>query len=128
MANKKDFGIRNRELSEKLFDEKVYFDWSVTTAFYSSIHFVEDVIFPTNIDGITCNNIAEAKSVYKINGRHATREKLVFDKINTSVGARYKWLDDNSRNARYKTYKIRPDMAEKAKEYLKYIFDHCYPS
>ena len=128
MANKKDFGDRNRALSEKLCDEKVYFDWSVTTAFYSSIHFVEDFIFPAEIDGVTCSNISEAKTVYKINGRHAAREKLVFEKINSMVGARYKWLDDNSRNARYKTYKIRPDMAEKARTYLKYIYDHCYPT
>jgi ornithine carbamoyltransferase len=56
------------------------------------------------------------------------RVKEVFDKINSMVGARYKWLDDNSRNARYKTYKIRPDMAEKARTYLKYIYDHCYPT
>ncbi|MFN8363427.1 MAG: hypothetical protein U0T85_07495 [Cloacibacterium normanense] len=97
MANKKDFGERNKNLSEKLYQEKTYYDWSITTAFYSSIHFVEDFIFPTEIDGITCDNISDAKNAYKINGRHATREKLVFDKINCNVGARYKWLDDNSR-------------------------------
>ena len=127
MANKKDFGERNKNLSEKLYQEKTYYDWSITTAFYSSIHFVEDFIFPTEIDSITCDNISDAKTAYKINGRHATREKLVFDKINCNVGARYKWLDDNSRNARYKTYKIRPEMAEKAMSYLKYIYDSCYP-
>lgn len=77
MANKKDFGERNKNLSEKLYQEKTYYDWSIT-AFYSSIHFVEDFIFPTEIDGITCDNISDAKTAYKINGRHATREKLVF--------------------------------------------------
>ena len=37
MANKKDFGERNKNLSEKLYQEKTYYDWSITTAFYSSI-------------------------------------------------------------------------------------------
>jgi hypothetical protein len=89
MANKKDFGERNKNLSEKLYQEKTYYDWSITTAFYSSIHFVEDFIFPTEIDGITCDNISDAKTAYKINGRHATREKLVFDKIKSTSDGGY---------------------------------------
>jgi uncharacterized protein YutD len=127
MAIRKKFGERNKALSEQLLNDKIYFDWVVTTAFYSSIHFVEDAIFPTKINNVECKNIAEVKRAYNLEGRHAAREKLVFDKLDMLVGARYKWLDDNSRNARYKTYKIQSSIANKAKEYLDYIQQHCYP-
>lgn len=127
MANKKDFGERNKELSETLLNGKKFYDWVVTTAFYASIHFLEDHVFPTEINGITCSEISAAKQAYKLEGRHAAREKLVFDKINYQVGSKYKWLDDNSRNSRYKTYKINQAIASKAKEYLDFIYKHCYP-
>lgn len=126
MANKKNHGERNRKLSEKLLSEKEYYDWVVTTAFYSAIHFVEDKVFPININGVTCSNIGECKQAYSLGGRHSAREKVVFDKLGSNVGARYKWLDDNSRNSRYVTFKITSAQAGKAKEYLDYIYKECY--
>ncbi len=126
MAKKREFGERNQELSNILLEGKKYYDWVVTTAFYSSIHFVEDFILPTKINGHDCESISDVKLAYKMDGRHAARERLVFDKINGAIGARYKWLDDQSRNARYKTYKLQPAEALKAKEYLDYIYKHCY--
>lgn len=126
MAKKRDFGERNKDLSNFLLEGKKYYDWVVTTAFYSCIHFVEDYILPTEIFGKNCETISEVKFAYKMEGRHAARERLVFDKINAQVGARYKWLDDHSRNARYKTYKIQPAEALKAQEYLNYIHKFCY--
>jgi hypothetical protein len=128
MAKKKDFGERNRDLSNELLAGKKYYDWVVTTAFYSSIHFVEDFALPTNINGKSCDNISDVKNAFHMDGRHAARERLVFDKISPAVGARYKWLDDQSRNARYKTYKLQPAEALKAQEYLNFIYKHCYPS
>ncbi len=126
MAKKKIFGERNQELSNTLLKGKKYYDWVVTTAFYSSIHFVEDCALPTKIMGRECKDILDVKRAYKMDGRHAARERMVFDKINAAIGARYKWLDDHSRNARYKTYKLQPAEALKAKEYLDYIHKHFY--
>lgn len=126
MAKKRDWGERNQELSNLLLEGKKYYDWVVTTAFYSAIHFVEDFVLPIEINGKECNDIADVKNAYKMDGRHATRERLVFEKINSAVGARYKWLDDQSRNARYKTYKLQPAEALKAQEYLNFIHKHCY--
>ena len=126
MANKKEWGDRNQELSNLLLDGKKYYDWVVTTAFYAAIHFVEDFVLPINISGKNCDDIADVKSAYKMDGRHAARERLVFDKINSAIGARYKWLDDQSRNARYKTYKLHAPDALKAQEYLNFINKHCY--
>ena len=126
MAKKKDFGDRNRSLSKKLLDEKTYYDWVVTTAFYSTIHYVEDYILPTKIGNTECNCIAQVKKAYSMRGRHEARERLVFDQLGTKVGARYKWLDDRSRNSRYETFKLQASEAIKAKEYLDFIFKELY--
>ena len=127
MAKKREFGERNQALSNDLLAGKVYYDWVVTTAFYSAIHFVEDFALPAEINGRQCADIADVKNAYKTEGRHAARERLVFGQINSFVGARYKWLDDHSRNARYKTYKAQSSEALKAQEYLNFIHKHCYP-
>ncbi|MEZ0183141.1 hypothetical protein AB9T89_12920 [Flavobacterium oncorhynchi] len=127
MAKKREFGERNQALSNDLLAGKVYYDWVVTTAFYSAIHFVEDFALPVEINGRQCEDIGDVKNAYKTEGRHAARERLVFGQINSFVGARYKWLDDHSRNARYKTYKAQPAEALKAQEYLNFIHKHCYP-
>jgi len=126
MASKKEFGERNMNLSFKLLDEKQYLDWVVTTAFYSSIHFVEDFILPKKINGLECKNISDVKSAYNLNGRHSARLKLVYDSLGVSIGAKYQWLDDNSRNSRYTTYKISTAQASKAKQYLEEIYNICY--
>lgn len=126
MKRRKEHGERNKNLSNELLDNKKYFDWVITTAFYSSIHFVEDKILPCEIKGKNCKNIDEVKRAYSMPGRHASRERMVSEKVNFSIGAKYKWLDDKSRYARYTTYKVTATEAEKAKQYLQEIFDACY--
>ncbi|MER2996145.1 hypothetical protein [Pontibacter populi] len=126
MSRNKDHGERNKALSEQLLDGKVYYDWVITTAFYSSIHFVEDKILPCTINGVSCSNINDVKSAYKMAGRHQSRERLVWEKMSSLTAIKYKWLDDRSRNARYTTFKITIAEAEKAKEYLQAIYKECY--
>lgn len=123
---RKIHGERNRELSISLKDGNKYFDWVITTAFYSAIHFVEDKILPVKIGGIHCKNINDVKQAYKMSGRHQARERLVFDNLDLKLAAKYKWLDDNSRNSRYVTYKIPKVHAEKALQYLEEIYAECY--
>jgi hypothetical protein len=125
MAKKQDWGKRNQDLSLKLLSEGVYFDWSVTTAFYSAVQYVEDAIFPVKINGIHCTEIGAARNECRLDGRHATREKLVYNIMGVTAGVYYKWLDDRSRTARYKTYKIDKPTAEKAKEYLCKVAEVC---
>ncbi len=122
---KKIHGERNRELSQSLFKGKKYYDWVITTAFYSSIHFVEDKILPLKIGNIHCKNINDVKQAYKMSGRHQARERLVFDNMNLKIASKYKWLDDQSRNSRYVTYKISSAYAEKALSYLDEICSEC---
>lgn len=59
-------------------------------------------------------------------GRHASRERLVIEKMNYTIGAKYKWLDDKSRYARYTTYKVTIAEAEKAKQYPEEIYTASY--
>ena len=123
---KKNHGERNKKLSQSLNDGKEYYDWVITTAFYSAIHFVEDRILPKKIGTIHCKNISNVKQAYRMAGRHQAREKLVSDNLSLPIAVKYKWLDDMSRNSRYVTYKVPAIHAEKALQYLDEIFDECY--
>jgi len=125
MKNRQTHAIRNKDLSDELLLGKKYFDWAVTTAFYSAIHFVEDKILPCEVNGKWCENIDDVKRAYHMPGRHASRERLVMEKMDVSTGAKYKWLDDKSRYARYTTYKVTVSEAEKASQFLKEIVKKC---
>lgn len=126
MSSKKKHGERNQELSSHLFEGKKYYDWVVTTSFYSAIHFVEDHILPCDVRGTHCKNIAEVKSAYRMNGRHSARERLVYEKLPLKIATKYKWLDDKSRYSRYTTYKVTNTEADKAIQFLKEIYQACY--
>ena len=125
MANKSKHGERNICLSEELREGNIYFDWSVTTAFYSAIQFVEHKIFPFDKDGIEIKNINDARKSFGYPGRHKTREALVYKILGASIGAKYKWLEDKSRNARYVSFKITVSEAEKAIQYCREIKEAC---
>ncbi len=126
MSKKREHGERNFELSELLHEGKKYYDWVVTTCFYAAIHFVEDTFLPCNVTGKDCKVISDVKEAYKMKGRHAARERLVFEKIDLKTAVKYKWLDDKSRYSRYTTYKVTPTEADKAREYAKQIHKACY--
>lgn len=108
---------RNAALAQKIFDESQNYDWVVTICFYSAIHYVDDFAFPCEINGRTCRNIDNAKFAYPQNGRHATRELIVED-FHGSIITKFKWLDDQSRNSRYKSYIVSKEYAEQALKYL----------
>ena len=119
-------GERNKELCEHLLVGKVYYDWVVTTAFYSSIHLLENKLLPVNIAGSVCNNISEVKKAYNLRGRHTARETLVQRESNDiTIAIKYKWLDDRSRFSRYTTYKVTAAEASKASQYLNEIHKFC---
>jgi len=123
---KKIHGRRNQALSIELFSGNKYYDWVITTAFYAAIHYVEDKILPKTINGIHCKSLNDVKKAYVMSGRHQARERLVFENLPLTCAAKYKWLDDQSRNSRYVTYKISKPLAEKALEYLEVIHAACY--
>lgn len=124
MSASKEHGKRNQKLSTQLFSDAIYFDWVVTTAFYSAIHFVEFKILPIEINKKHCKNISEVKAAYQVQGRHAAREKLVRQFL-PKISVQYKWLDDQSRYSRYVTYKVNKNQADKALQYLREIEKDC---
>lgn len=127
MANKskEEHAQRNRTLSIQLLEQGTYLDWVVTTSFYSSIHFIENNLLPTTIDGNTCSQLYDVKKVYKADNLHQTREWLCQDKLTFDTASKYKWLSDNSKNARYTSYKISKAVAEKALKNLDIIEKEC---
>ncbi len=114
---------RNAGLAKKIFEDGTNYDWVVTICFYSAIHYVDDIAFPQDINGITCNNIDQAKFAYPQNGRHATRLRIVSD-FHKSIRNKYSWLDQQSRYSRYNSYKVSKDYAEKALKYLEDIKEY----
>lgn len=124
VSKKKEHGIRNMELAKKLYSEGVYYDWVITTCFYSAVHLVEYHILPCNIEGVHCKDIHNVKQAYNSFGKHAARLRLV--SLNeSSIRIEYKWLEDTSRNARYCSYKINKNQADKAMSYLSVIKKRC---
>ncbi|MCD8406929.1 hypothetical protein LNI96_03240 [Tenacibaculum dicentrarchi] len=123
--NKEQHAQRNKALSIQLLKEGTYLDWVVTTSFYSSIHFIENNLLPTTIKGKTCSELFDVKKVYKTDNLHQTREFLCQEKLTFDTAIKYKWLSDNSKNARYTSYKISKSVAEKALKNLELIEKEC---
>lgn len=116
---------RNKSLAEDLKNGKKYYDWVVTTSFYSSIHFLENSLLPTKIGACECVNIQQVKNAYNLKGRHIARLKLIQMNAPNEIAVGYKWLDDRSRYSRYTTYKVTSAEADKAIQYLSKIEKHC---
>ena len=116
---------RNKSLSEELKKGKIYYDWVITTSFYSSIHFLEHLLLPIKIGLSNCKNIQQVKNAYNQRGRHVARLKLIQINAPMDIAISYKWLDDKSRYSRYTTYKVTPTEADKAIQFLTKIEKHC---
>lgn len=118
---------RNKSLSEDLKNGKKYYDWVVTTSFYSSIHFLENFLLPVKIGACECNNIQQVKNAYNLKGRHIARLRLIQINAPLEIAVAYKWLDDRSRYSRYTTYKVTAAEADKAIQYITAIQKYCCP-
>ena len=91
-----------------------YPDWIITTAFYSSVHHVDDIIFPIdenlNNKKFTFERI-ESYARFLYEGRHKTRLSLHETRLNlveekfNSIFPLFKGLFDASKCARYTNYK-----------------------
>jgi hypothetical protein len=100
----------NEELCSKVNALGGYDDWVVTTAFYSSIHFVEHKLFPLTEQSVTYpdfNNYYHHTVFLK--KRNTSKHNLKLQLVNSylpKVYANYKRLMDNCMTARYKNYRI----------------------
>lgn len=107
------------------------FDWVVTTAFYSSLHFVQHKIFPLKqktADGqkfdVPNFNVFSKGFNPLQKSKHELLIELV-EKHCSDIAPEYNWLYDACRNSRYHQYHIKEGTAKKAKDSLNKIKAYC---
>ena len=126
MARKEDHARHNMDLCGIIRSANKHHDWTITTAFYSALHFVDLKIFPFIVSGgMTCNDIRTAKFHLKTANKHQTRLELVKLQCSDKIYKAYRWLYDYSSSARYESFKFTPTQADKAVQYLKEIEQYC---
>lgn len=126
----KDHADHNKKLCDLLLkgepngaNKNKFNDWVVTTAFYSSLHFVEHHIFPLEHGDAEYNSFAEfynSRGEHERSSQHRERLKLV-RKYMPTIKDHYGMLMDLCGNARYKCYKVSEEKAKKARLYLTLI-------
>lgn len=121
---KRSHGSHNKKVCDylNLKCEEDCNDWIVTTAFYSSIHFLDHALFPCVYDQKTFNNINEAHNYMRLktNSKHQTRDVLL-NKILPKHKSEYSFLIEESQNARYSNYQVHDMVAAKAVRSLESI-------
>lgn len=121
--NKKVYGYLKRAESD-------YIDWVITTAFYTSLHFVDHKIFPFSIEiggqKKKFNSIEEYRHYSGRPNKHSARKKAVKQQLKGCRTA-YKELYDLSFTARYHQYKFdNSEFLEKQVEHwLNTIITEC---
>lgn len=129
MAKKQAHAEHNMELCEVIRKANKHFDWVITTAFYSALHFVDLKIFPFPVGGGgSCNDIKTAKSQLRMSSKHETRLEMVKLQCTRPVYDAYRWLYTASAEARYTTYKFQACQADKALDSLRVIQKYCVPA
>ena len=119
---KKQHAEHNEKACDFLLESKLYFDWVVTTAFYSALHFVQHEIFPIEIDSKDYDSFddyfaSNTKGSLKNISKHEATVNLVKLHIYSAYPS-YKWLYDSCMSARYKNYNVSEQSAIKARERL----------
>lgn len=109
-------------------------DWIITTAFYSSLHYVRSVIVPyfhRATDGSE-KQYNDFESLYydlkrDTEGRHGFQLRLV-TKDHKDIAIEYQRLYEMSQEARYSNYKYGRKASDEACKSLKKIKEYCLAS
>ena len=125
----------NEETCRFLFASNDHFDWVVTTAFYSALHYVQSRMFPyptthPNTDEYKLyNSFAEYYIDVKLvlnQSKHEVTAHLV-DAILPEVAPRYRSLLDKSMTVRYNDFSVQQKEAAMCIRRLEIIRDACVP-
>ncbi|MCR9155357.1 MAG: hypothetical protein NXI09_14735 [Bacteroidetes bacterium] len=112
-------------------------DWQITTAFYSSLKFLEGTLFPNNYEhpnaksGISAfETFQQYHRAYSQAGgvhssRHQVMKRLAQEHTNEDVGFRFKELHELSNGARYTNYQVEAEELALAKESLEVVRLYC---
>lgn len=124
-----DHAVHNEKVCKYLNKKPIFLDWVITTAFYSSLHYLEHKIFPLKIkNGLTeikIKNFEEYFTLYgKEDGRHKAFSKLVEREL-PGISDDYNKLKDISWTARYNRYQYSRPISNHAREMLKNIKLGC---
>ena len=125
---RKEHAEHNENLCDHLLSLTGYNDWVVTTAFYSSLHFVEHKLFPLDLGGGTkYANFTDYYTSYR-KKRSISKHKAKIFLVQTHMGnvaPQYRWLYDTCMSARYKNYKLNDKEAGTARKRLADIKAAC---
>lgn len=99
-------------------------DWIITTAFYSSIHFIDHLLFPLTHNGTVFNNISEAHNRLQSPSIHQSRGILVSQHL-PHLSTPYKFLIAESQSARYSRYDVNSAVSNLAVTHLETISIAC---
>jgi hypothetical protein len=121
----------NEKVCNYLGRKPEFADWVITTAFYSSLHFVRHKILPYNYtdksgNRRTYNDFESLFGNFKKEGegRHGFQKRFVEENIK-EIRFEYQRLHELSQNARYYNYIYDRKDSDRAKEYLKKIKFFC---
>lgn len=127
MSVKREHGKHNKKVCDHLNLQSSSLscnDWIVTTAFYSSIHYLDHILFPCKYEGKEFKDINEAHTYINSRSKHQTRAKLVTELLPEHKG-RYSFLIEESQNARYVDYNVNSFVSDKAVRELSTIAEFC---
>lgn len=107
-------------------------DWTITTAFYASLHFVTSKIFPfeyavKDSKPLKFEDLAWQKfKNYVSNKRHELIKDLVGVHC-SQIASKYEWLLSTSWNARYHSHTHPIEVVRKGTTCMKDIKKYCTP-
>ena len=125
---KNEHARHNEEACTYLFQSGKYYDWVVTTAFYSAMHYVQNELFPIDIYNETYENFnvyysSRYNHLIDRPSKHQATIELVKNRL-VNCNRFYRWLYDECYTARYNNYHTTVEMANKAIKFLNNIKMH----
>lgn len=134
MAKKLDHAKHNAAACKFLKENGKFLDWVVTTAFYSAIHYVDHLLFPSQYSDPETGKIKNFDSfdrLYKVYrnakgdlDKHSYRSLLVSDHC-PEFSNDFKTLRDACGSARYVDYQVETKMANLCVKCLENIREIC---
>lgn len=121
-----DHAEHNEKACQLLFKTNEFNDWVVTTAFYSSLHYVNFKLFPLTKDENKYENLSQYYKTLQLPrpALHNVTIELVSTYIK-HISSFYRWLYDTCRTARYHNYKVDDQTAKMAILCLNNIKNAC---
>jgi|SRR5579871_1555552 len=131
-----EHGEHNEKACDYLSLKDDFRDWVITTAFYSSLHFVSSKIFPFEVPAIEgkktqITTIDQYHTYYNNTfgkGRNISKHELLLDLVETRISQAYEfygWLLSAATTARYNHYQHPVEISNLAISYMKKIKKIC---